>query len=189
MDRTSEKFNCRGLTLVELMTTLAVLVVTVTVAAPAMQQLIHGSRLRAETSRLLDAVNSARSEAVYRNVPVSLCPSSMSVTGVANCHGTYADGWIVFTNPDGDRVVDPGVDEVVRAFASIPPGYRLTNLEGDREVDALITYRPDGSSHRTLTLRVCPPGSYSTEPWMVVLNNVGRARAEKGEDKCHVGPA
>lgn len=187
MDRMSCRWGAAGLTLIELMICLVILAVTVILVAPAMQQLIHGSRLRAETSRLLDAVNLARSEAVYRNVPVSLCPSAMALSGVATCAGSYADGWIVFSNPGSDAVVDAGTDQVIGAFEPIPPGYTLTDSAGTGAVDALITYLPDGSSHRTLSLRVCPGGSYRLQPWTVVLNNVGRARAEKGEGTCAAG--
>ena len=184
MDRMSCEFNARGLTLIELMITLVILGVTVTVATPAMQQLIHGSRLRTETSRLLDAVNLARSEAVNRNVPVSLCPSSMAVSGVATCAGQYADGWIIFTNRDRDTRVDADSDEVIRAFAPIPEGYRLTNRAGTRAVKELITYLPDGSSRRNISFSVCPPANYRVEPWTVVLNTVGRARAARGAAPC-----
>ncbi|MCB1699218.1 MAG: GspH/FimT family pseudopilin [Pseudomonadales bacterium] len=184
MDRMSCEFNHRGLTLIELMITLVVLAVTVTVAAPAMQQMVHDSRLRAETSRLLDAVNTARSEAIFRNLPVSLCPSRMAATGVALCDGSYADGWIVFANRNGDEVVDAGDDEVIGVFDSIPRGYRLTNAQGTRAVDSLITYRADGSSRRNLSMLLCPPDGHRLLPWTVVLNNVGRARAEKGDALC-----
>ncbi len=186
MDRMLRKFNYRGLTLIELMITLVILGVTVTVATPAMQQLIHGSRLRTETSRLLDAINLARSEAVLRNVPVTLCPSAMAVSGEIVCAGQFADGWIVFTNHNRDPVIDADSDEVIRAFEPIPSGYRLTNLAGTRAVDELITYLPDGSSRRNLSLLVCPPGSYQMAPWAVVLNTVGRARAVRGEGQCPV---
>ena len=51
--------------------------------------------MRAEAHRLLGAINLARSEAVLRNRPVSLCPSEISRTGVAQCSGNYAGGWLV----------------------------------------------------------------------------------------------
>lgn len=184
MDRTSRKFSHRGLTLIELMITLVILGVTVAVATPAMQQLIHGSRLRTETSRLLDAVNLARSEAVLRNIPVTLCPSAMAVSGVAACGGRFADGWIVFTNRNRDPVVDADSDEVIRVFEAIPSGYSLTNLAGTAAAQEPVTYLPDGSSRRNLSLLVCSPRSYRLQPWTVVLNTVGRARAARGEGQC-----
>lgn len=184
MDRMSSKFKAGGLTLIELMITLAILAVTVTAAAPAMQQLVHGSALRTQASRLLDAINLARSEAVLRNIPVTLCPSTMAVSGQPTCAGRFADGWIVFTNRNRDGVVDAESDEVIRAFEALPTGYSLTNLAGTRAASDPITYLPDGSSRRNLSLLVCSPGSYRLEPWTVVLNNVGRARAARGEGQC-----
>ncbi len=187
MDRKSCKFNSRGLTLIELMITLVILSATLTMAAPAMQQLLHSSQLRTETSRLLDAVNLARSEAVFRNTPVSLCPSVMATSGEAVCAGNFANGWIVFTNRNRDTVVDTGSDVLIGAYRSVPPGYSLTNLAGERAVDGLITYLPDGSSRRNLSLLVCPPHSADLEPWAVVLNTVGRARAAQGAGSCPAG--
>jgi type IV fimbrial biogenesis protein FimT len=184
VDRMSRKFSCRGLTLIELMITLVILGVTVTMATPAMQQLIQSSRLRAETTRLLDAINLARSEAVLRNVAVSVCPSSMADSGIPACAGDFSDGWIVFTNRNRDRIIDADSDRVIRAFEAIPPGYSLTNLAGSRPIEELITYLPDGSSRRNLSLLLCPPDSIRLVPWRVVLNSVGRARAAKVEGQC-----
>ncbi len=187
MDRMSRKFSCRGLTLIELMITLVILGVTVTMATPAMQRLIQGSRLRTETTRLLDAINLARSEAVLRNVPVSLCPSPMADSGIPACAGDFSDGWIVFTNRNRDGIINTESDQVIRAFAAIPSGYSLTNLAGTRPIDELITYLPDGSSRRNLSLLLCPPDRAGLEPWRVVLNAVGRARAAKMEERCPEG--
>jgi type IV fimbrial biogenesis protein FimT len=188
VDRMSRKFSCRGLTLIELMITLVILGVTVTMATPAMQQLIQSSRLRAETTRLLDAINLARSEAVLRNVAVSLCPSSMAYSGIPACSGDFSKGWIVFTNRNRDRVIDTDSDSVIRAFEPIPSGFSLTNLAGSRPIEELITYLPDGSSRRNLSLLVCPPNDMRLEPWRVVLSSVGRARAAKVEGRCPENP-
>jgi prepilin-type N-terminal cleavage/methylation domain-containing protein len=188
VDRKSSEYNCRGLTLIELMITLVILGVTVTAATPAMQQLIHGSQLRTVTSRLLDAVNLARSEAVIRNIPVSLCPSNMAMSGQAGCSGRYIDGWIVFNDRNRDGVLDAPDEQIIRAFEGVPPGYTVSNLAGTRAADELITYLPDGSSRRNRSLLVCPPRNYGLEPWSVVLNTVGRARLGKGNGQCPVGP-
>ncbi|MFC1578862.1 GspH/FimT family pseudopilin [Pseudomonadota bacterium] len=173
-----------GVTLIELAITLAVLAVTVTVITPSMQQLLHGNRLRTEASRLLDALNLARSEAVIRNTPVALCPAPAPGDQAASCSGRFADGWIVFSDTDSDGLFDAESDELIRAFEPIPSGYSLTNLTGTRAIDGLITYLPDGSSRRNLSLLFCPPQEQPVQPWSVVLNNAGRARMGRGEGQC-----
>ncbi|MCB1679546.1 MAG: GspH/FimT family pseudopilin [Halioglobus sp.] len=188
MDRKSgwmpHRAGARGFTLVELMIAVLLLVIVLAVAAPPLRQLVHGNRLRTEASRLLRALNLARSEAVLRNQPVSVCPSSMAQDGSARCGGEFARGWLVFSNADRDRIVDAPGDSVIRAFAAIPAGYSLTNRAGTRAATDLITYLPDGSSRRSRTLLLCAPAGLGVASWSIVLNNVGRPRVARGEGAC-----
>jgi type IV fimbrial biogenesis protein FimT len=177
------KSKSRAFTLIEMMIVLVVLAITVSLGAPMMQNMLHSNRLRAESSRLLGAINLARSEAVMRNVPVSLCPSTMAETGEPECAGTYAGGWIVFANANKDRIVDADADHVLQVFEALPPGYRLTNRSGSRDAFELINYLPDGSSHSNRTLMFCPPRGISVQALAIIINIVGRARlaGELGE--------
>jgi type IV fimbrial biogenesis protein FimT len=188
VDRILPGPGCHGLTLIELMITLAIVGVALVVGAPSLQRVVSANQLRAEAGRLLGAINLARSEAILRNVPVSLCPSSMATTGSTACSGEYLGGWIVYSNWDRDRVVDAGADELIRAFVPVAPGYRLTNRAGTRGVSELITYLPDGSSRRNRTLLLCAPRERRVEPWSIVLNRVGRARVARGEGTCPLFP-
>ena len=173
-----------GLTLIELMIVLALLAVTLTLAAPSMNQLVHKVRMKAQVSRLLAAINLVRSEAILRNTRVSMCPSSMSVSGDAQCGGDYSAGWIVFVNGDGGADTDDNIGEVLGVYDPLPTGYALTNRNGERRSDQHITYLPDGSSRRNLTLQVCSPVSNSVDSWSVVVNRVGRPRAASAWGSC-----
>ena len=144
MNRMFHSSGRQGFTLIELMLVLAVVAIVITTAAPAMKKLIHANRIHSESSRLMSAINLARSEAIRRNSPVSLCPSSVVLTGQPTCAGIYSDGWMVFANLDRDRVVDEGVDEVIAAFEGLPVGYSLTNKAGTIHARELISYLPDG---------------------------------------------
>jgi len=184
VDRMSLRRPASGLTLIELMIVLVVLAVTLSLGAPLFQNLLHNNRLRADASRFLGAINLARSEAVMRNVPVSICPSTMAVTGQAECSGNYTSGWIVFSNADKDRVVDAGTDEVLHVFEGLIPGYRLTNRSGTKAAFELINYLPDGSSHSNRTLLFCPPLRTSMQSLSIIINIVGRARLTGGWGEC-----
>jgi len=184
VDRKSLWYPAKGFTLVELMVVLVVLAATLTVSLPAMHRLLQNNQMRVQASRLLGAINLARSEAVMRNTPVSICPSSMAFTGEAVCSGVYADGWIVFSNADRDRVVDSGADAVLRVFAGLPHGFTLTNRAGTRAAFELINYLPDGSSHSNRTLHLCSPTRASVQPLSIVINIVGRPRLARNWGEC-----
>jgi Tfp pilus assembly protein FimT len=132
----------------------------------------------------MGAINLARSEAILRNSPVSLCPSRMFRTGIPDCDGTYADGWLVFSNRDRDRTVDAGVDEVLQVFPPLPPGYAVTNRAGTRPVTDTISYLPDGSSRANTTLLLCTPPGVDVEPLGIVVNIAGRPRLARGWGQC-----
>ena len=186
MDRMSKTLTVKGLTLVEMMLALVVLAVVATISAPTLRGLLQGNQLRLESHRLLAALNLARSEAILRNQPVSLCPSPMARTGVASCSGTYEGGWLVYTNLDRDKVIDTGTDEVIQVFEEMAPGYRLTNRSGTRTAFELINYLPDGTSRSNRTFLFCPPAPVSAPSRRIIINTVGRARLVTGGHPCSV---
>jgi type IV fimbrial biogenesis protein FimT len=93
-----------GFTLVELMVILAVLAVMLTVGAPSLGNLIRDNRLVSALYDLRGALSTARSEALAQRVFVTVCPSNNG-TG---CGGTWEDGYIAFTDFDGDGSIDTG---------------------------------------------------------------------------------
>lgn len=79
----------RGFSLIELMVTISVLAITMTIAVPSFNNIIQNSRSTALANGVVTALNYARSEAIRRNAPVSFCP------GAGACPGNWADGWFV----------------------------------------------------------------------------------------------
>jgi type IV fimbrial biogenesis protein FimT len=186
MDRMLPKTRpARGLTLIELLIVMLILAVTITMAAPPMRQLVYSTRVSSEINRLMTAVNLVRSEALRLNQPVSMCPSFMAVTGESICSGTFADGWIIFSNIDRDKVVDKG-DQVIRVFEAIPAGYTLTNRKGTIAAKERITYLSDGSSRRNRTLLLCAPATGAEIKKSLVMNIVGRPRVTRNWGNCPV---
>src|SRR2546422_3565853 len=81
-----------GFTLGELLTTVAVVTILAAIAQPSYRTIIRTARLTTQIYDFNAALNLARSEAVKRGIPVTVCPS----TNQANCgaSGTqWESGW------------------------------------------------------------------------------------------------
>lgn len=106
----------KGFTIVELMVTLAIAAILITVGLPSLTTFFQDNLLATQTQTLRTAISYSREEAVRRNTSVSICRSSDQAT----CVGNWQNGWIVFTDPDEDGVVDAG-ELVLRVGESLAP--------------------------------------------------------------------
>lgn len=85
----------RGFTIFELMITVAVAGVILTIGVPSFLSVIETNRAVTHTNELITSLNLARSEAVRRGAPILVCSS----TDNATCSGNtdWSTGWIVLT--------------------------------------------------------------------------------------------
>lgn len=107
-----------GFTVVELMITLILAAVLLTLAAPAFTDLIANNRLRSEVFALRGLLMEARTEALSERNNVTVCPSSNGAT----CTGTWSDGYIAFFDTDTEGDVD-GTDRII--LARTPDTHRI----------------------------------------------------------------
>lgn len=133
---------CRGLTLIELMMTIAIAAILLAVAAPGFQQVLNGNRLSSAVNELASAINLARAEAVRQNRRGVMC---RSVDGSA-CDGTSSSwgGWIVFVDVDADGVRDAA--EPVIKSGTFDPSLVVTSSANIAGVNERISFRADGTA-------------------------------------------
>lgn len=93
----------RGVTLIELMVAISVLVILSTIGVPSLIEMVHGARVAVLANDLTLALNLARAEAVRRGEDVALCAS----TDGQNCGGDWDQGWIVIGLRDGAPIGTP----------------------------------------------------------------------------------
>lgn len=103
----------RGFSLIELMITLFVAALLMSAAVPAYRTYVAKSHMSAGTNLFLAHLNTMRSEAVTRGVPVAMCASS-DQSSCSNS-GHWSTGWIVFTDSDGVAGVLDGTDKLLHA--------------------------------------------------------------------------
>jgi type IV fimbrial biogenesis protein FimT len=87
-----------GFTLIELMVTIAILAIILSLAAPAVQTFVSRSTMRGISSDFTLGMQRARSEAINRNECVVICMSDNGQT----CYDTgssWGVGWIAYHNP------------------------------------------------------------------------------------------
>lgn len=130
----------RGVTLVELMMTLIVLAILTVIALPSFEAVIRSNRTTALTNDILNTIALARSEAIRRSAPVSLCGSA---NGTA-CGGDWGQGWILFNDDNGDGEIN-GADSVVRQWGR-PAGNASFAGMPNR-----LTFRANGTLAATAT--------------------------------------
>jgi len=128
------KRHSNGFTLLELMVTLVIATLLVTVAIPSFIGLIKKNRISTYTNNLVTSLALARSEAVKRGTQISLCASNNGL----NCTNTsFQQGWIVFSDQNVAGTVD-GTDTVLRVQEA------ATGLSFTITGNALVQYHPSG---------------------------------------------
>jgi len=104
-----------GFTLMELMIVLALAAVILAIGAPNFNEFRRNNRLTGVGNDLLGAVQTARNEAIKRQVPVAVCASANPGDDDAACSAGDYTGWIVFADPDNNcerNDADPDEDVI-----------------------------------------------------------------------------
>lgn len=115
-----------GFTLVELLITLSIVAVLVTLAAPSVAGLVQSSNVSSAVNTFLGDLRYTRSEAVRRGMPVVICRSTapeaatpQCATGTANTGAGWTTGWIIFEDRDSDATFSSGTDRLLRLQAGL----------------------------------------------------------------------
>ena len=95
-----------GFTLIELMVTIAIASILLALALPLFTRFGLAAARAKGATELYGALTEARSEAVARNTPVTICrrdwySSASSPQCATSASGTWAQGWIVYQDSDG----------------------------------------------------------------------------------------
>lgn len=132
-----------GYTLYELLLTLAIAAVVLTIGLPSMGEVVARSRQSAEVNALFHAVHSARKESIMRRLVVSLCPSA---DGRQCQSGTdWSAGWIMFENRDRDEPPNVDANEPVLQQHAVDPAIRLTANRRGFTLRATVLRATNGS--------------------------------------------
>jgi type IV fimbrial biogenesis protein FimT len=170
-----------GFTLIELMAGLAVAAVLLSVGLPAYRHWLGQYQLNNQAEFMAGAASQARSEAIRRNLRVTLCKTRDAKS--CDEDGRWEQGWIMFVdqNQNGDR--DEG-EPILRVGG---PAQAAISVHGNAPVASYLSFTSLGHARmlngalQMGTLRLCSP---SYEAVNVVLAAGGRARIERTKESC-----
>jgi len=134
------KKNLSGFTLYELLITLLIVGVVITLGVPNMSAYTQNSRMTSTANDLHATFHLARSEAARAKTNITICASANSMTETANCGGTWDQGYIVFVDNDGDLNRSGATEVIIRAHAQAAKGVILA-VAGDA---GYFSYAPTG---------------------------------------------
>lgn len=127
--------------MMEMMVAVVIAGVLVAGAIPALRNFRLTEAVGAQVSELTSAIHLARSEAIRRMTPVSICTSSNPNATSPTCSGanTWQSGWVVFVDLNSNGTID-ATDRVLRVHD--PLGRIGTVIEAAGVT--FFTFRPNG---------------------------------------------
>lgn len=171
--------GCRGASLLELVTVMAVLVTVLGLGVPQMVSWAQSSQLAGFSNTLLFDLYLARSEAIKRNDRVALCTSTDGET--CSGLGGWEQGLIVFQDTNQNAVRDPG-EPVLHREPAMPAGWRAS---GNQPVRRYVSFTPLGLTRletggfQAGTITLCRASDGQAEARQIVVNNGGRPRTQR----------
>lgn len=160
-----------GFTLVELIVALAIIGVGVAIGAPSFSSMLVKSRIDSNSRDLAIVLSHARSEAITRNVQVTVIPSD----------GQWSNDWTVITDDNGNGLLD-GADELI-AVREAKLGVTIINADGIYSLWA--AYLPNGfgigsGGNGGGQFRICPSPSTAPLSRFVTVAATGKPKISSG---------
>ena len=170
--------NQLGVTLLELVITLAIAAIIMAFASPSFKNLIATNRIVSVTNAFTGGLHLARSEAVKRGTTVTICKSDDITDSSPSCNtNTSASykGWVIFVDDNNNGNLNSGEDAL---RVGEPPSSAV--ISGDTNFANYIKFQSDGQSQGASSndgkITICIPPNERN----IIINIIGRIKIETG---------
>ncbi|MBT8132050.1 MAG: GspH/FimT family pseudopilin [Gammaproteobacteria bacterium] len=134
----------QGFTLIEMIITLLVAAIILTLGIPSFQNSIRNNAMTASTNSMIASLQLARSEAIKRRLPVSVCtaPDFAAVDVSCDNSADWQQGWIVFADDNGNGARE-ATEQIIRRERNMR-GTVNVRTPADQPLQNDITYLATG---------------------------------------------
>jgi type IV fimbrial biogenesis protein FimT len=171
----------QGLTLVELMVTLAVAIILLAVGMPMFNGIVANNRATAQANNLLSAMKLARSEAVKRAADVTVCAANADRDGCdTGSPPDWTNGWMVHSDFDGDSAFDHP-EELMRGWDALAASAAITVTYPAGETQ--VEFDANGASNGVFAFETDDTDASGTAAdrakRCVIINATGQVRVKR----------
>jgi type IV fimbrial biogenesis protein FimT len=164
------RWRLLGFTALELLVTMGVVAILLAASVPAFKNYSSNLRMKTAMDSLQTDLNLARGRAISHNIETVICPA----LGPDDCSGEpdWVNGWIVFTDLNGDRQKQPGEPLFKQAGA-----VELINISSSRG-RSYVRFYPNGTSPGSnISILFCDRRG-AGHAGIVAVSNSGRIRMQ-----------
>ena len=178
-----------GFTLIELMVTLVIAAILVSIAVPNMRTFIQNGRLSTQVNDFISDITLARSEAIKRGTNVALCASTSGTACPALASSTWGIGHMIFVDLDNSSTWS--ANDLPLRFREALGGVNTQNsysyLLPPAVFTGLLVFNPQGNltsnSGSTITFNLCDERG-TTRGRSITLNRTGQVRVQPSPASC-----
>lgn len=163
----------QGLTLFELLMSMAILGLLTAVAVPSFQSISTNSRLATETNEIIATLRLARSEAAKRGQNVTVCAANAGLTACSGT-GNWGAGWLVIDN----------AANIIRVREAL-----TTNKATEMSIIGAagsVVFNRNGFSTNARTIKLCGQNNIARRARGVIISVDGRVRLATDSDNNSV---
>lgn len=162
--------SVKGFTLIELMISIALLIIVFSVGIPGLATLVDKYQSSSATSSLKNILNQARRQALEKRTDITVCPV---------LHQQCVQSWdapiAVFIDSNADQTIDAGESIVLQTQLNMSSGF----WQKKRINTPYVRFSPNGHAFSTATTFLyCPYSEAGQYAKQIIINFQGRIRTE-----------
>ena len=160
-----------GFSLLELMVTVSIVAILVSLGVPSFQSFALKQRLSSAVNALHNDLLLARAQAIHRDMQVIVCPWAAD----SGCTGTsdWSEGWIVFGDSNEDKNIQN--DETILRYGQKVENVMIHSTAGRSNFRFYSNGTAPGSNG---SISLCGLGG-PQKARKLVISNLGRIRRDK----------